>query len=91
MRYQTLSPISSTELLLVGGGGEYRKFISDEVKIFDSEKNEWRDQHPLPYEFVGRKGGLLEHRAVSSQNENGATVICLGGFVDHMAVFEYQF
>ena len=97
MRDHTLSPISATELLVVGGG-DY-KFVSNRVKIFNTEKYEWVEKDPLPAEFGGSEGGLWYHKAVTSQNENGATVFCLGGYIDkserihssHITAFEISF
>ena len=88
----TLSRVSDYEIMLVGGnpGGSISK------QLFDVEKNEWRDEAPLPTQFGGSKGGLVEHRAVEFPKKNGVCVICVGGFVDddatehpnHMIVFD---
>ena len=94
----SLSPISSTQLLLVGG----REWtgISNKVRIFVAEKSEWKDEAPLPAEFVGRGGGLTHHRAVELRDGNSAFLICLGGFIpsfqldphsNHIAVFDIAY
>ena len=90
----SFSPISSTQLLLVGGISFGR--ISNEVRIFDVEKSEWKEEAPLPAEFRGSRGGLSHHRAVEMRDGNSAMLICLGGYTDspfkthpnHIAVFE---
>ena len=55
---------------------------SNQVKIFDLEKEEWRGEEPLSPEFLGRGGiGLTYHRAVEIPKEGGVWVVCLGGKV----------
>ena len=76
----TLSPISATRLLLVGGQSSDK--ISNKVRSFDVQTSEWQDEEPLPAEFGGSGGGLSCHSAVALQNGNRAMVICLGGYVD---------
>jgi len=77
---QTLSPISRTQLMMVGGnspGG-----ITNKVWVFDAAKSVWKENEPLPAEFGGSGGGLMMHRAVEIPKENGVFVLCIGGYVD---------
>ena len=92
----TLSPISSSQLLFVGGVGSRR------VQVFNIEKSEWSEEKPLPAEMTGEHGWLMHHRAVTWQTENGVIVFCVGGEVknmeygkygkysNHIAVFEFS-
>jgi len=77
---QTLSPISRTQLMMVGGnpGGG----LSNKVWVFDAAKSVWKEDEPLPAEFGGSGGGLKCHRAVEIPKENGVFVLCIGGYVD---------
>ena len=56
--------------------------MSKEVRIFDAEKSEWKDEAPLPAEFGGGEGGLWFHRSVEYEDGNGRSVMCFGGYVD---------
>ena len=90
----TLTRASDSEIFLVGGnsGGS----ISNQVKLFDATKFEWKEEAPLPSEFGGSDGGLKMHEAVEMSIGNRDCVICLGGYIDrslkthpsHMVVFE---
>ena len=81
MDEHTLSPISATQLFLVGGVSSHG-VISNKVRIFDVDTYEWKDEAPLPAEFGGNGGGLKDHNAVELQDGNGTMVICLGGYMD---------
>ena len=48
---------------------------SNQVRIFDVEKGEWREVEPLSEEC------LAYHRAVEIPKEGGLWVVCLGGTV----------
>ena len=84
----SLSPISSTQLLLVGG--RLKDGISDQVKIFDVETSEWKSGGRI-------EGGRCNHgTAFALRDGNCGMVICLGGYIDasqrthpnHMTIFE---
>jgi len=100
IRYHTITPISPTQLLLVGGENDEGSTLSNRVRIFDADADKfaWKEEEPLERELVGA-GGLTEHKAVRTKNETGVVVLCLGGFVDapythswthpnHIAVFD---
>ena len=53
--------------------------ISNQVKLFDADKSEWKEEAPLPSEFGGTDGGLMVHKAVQMQIGNNERVIYLGG------------
>jgi len=92
----TLTPISANQLLLVGGAGGR---MSNRVKIFNADKLEWKDEESLPSTMVGDEGGLMYHRAVTAQTEQGKTLLCIGGWIDsamtkhpsHIAAFRISF
>ena len=65
-------------------------------KLFDVEKEEWRDKAELPTEVTGADGGLRRHNVITVPKENGVHVFCIGGFVgtrwekhpDHITVLD---
>ena len=96
----TLSPISSSQLLLVGGtNGPSRLFQSQllHVMIFDADVNQWKNGESSPVEFCGNQEGLYHHRTVEIANKNGLIVICMGGKVssgkyhDHIFMLDFVY
>ena len=93
----TLTPISSSQLLLVGGEGS-GTHASNRVKIFDADLNQWKDEDSLPDEFCANDGGLWGHSAIGVPKENGVAVICVGGtfgffekFPNHILMFDVTY
>ena len=96
----SLSTISASQLLLIGGISRRRCGSSSSTaswKVFNVNEAEWSEEEPLSPTF-GFGGALMSHRAVTRQEENGVTVICVGGRLgsyydfkhpDHMAVLEF--
>ena len=88
----TLTPASDKHILMVGGWTD--KEATKKVMLFDVEKLEWTEEEPLSV-IIG--SGLKEHRAVKIEMENGAAIVCLGGYSryplnsSHMVVFDITY
>ena len=73
----TLSPLSPTQLLLIGG------FNSKRVRIYDVEDSSWSEESPLPAAMCGENEYLSGHSAVELKAENRiASILVLGGFIN---------
>ena len=75
----SLSAISPTRLLLIGGDPSLGINISGKVWILDTRDSTWQEAEPIP---AGFGDGLKYHHAVVTKTPDGASVICLGGCVD---------
>ena len=64
--------------MLIGGVDENR-VPSKGIHIFDSSDSSWKEQDPLPEEFIGEGEGLYHHAAHELRSDTGLEVICLGG------------
>ena len=91
--------MSLSRLFLVGGNpGIDTDGVSNRVAIFDVDKSEWKEDAPLSSKFSGDGGGLKHHQAFETQNENGVSVICIGGYIDvdfeqhpdHFAIHDFS-
>ena len=74
-------------MLLLGGLHETSEggFVSNRVAVFDAERREWKEQEALP------SGGFFAHRTVEMPKENGAIILCIGGYTDiHSKKHPYQ-
>ena len=97
--YHTLSAISDTQIMMVGGDGKAGAFGNDKIMnkvwIYDAKKCRWKEDEPLPAEFGA---GLLMHQAVEIPKENGVFVLCIGGYVDtgrtkhpeHLVLYDFR-
>ena len=100
LRYNSLSPVSISQLLFVGGEADQP---IDQVATFDIIKSEWMKEAPFPPTFfppeVDEQGSpkkLVDHQAFEMRNETAVVVICIGGLVaefdvihsHHMIIFE---
>ena len=96
--FHSLTPVSSSQLLLVGGIDVKDKIYS-RIAMFDIIKSEWKERERLPVHFSGFEGGLDKHRAFQFQNERGLSIICIGGYINdnsklrehsyHMVIFDF--
>ena len=90
-------PISKRHILFAGGAipnpqSQILNRFTNQVKIFDTEKEEWEEEEPLS-SVSGT--GLADHRAVEFPKANGVSILCIGGLEDsrrrhpsHMVVFD---
>ena len=88
-------PLSETLILFVGGvTGGVTYNTTNEIKIFDAEKSEWKEEEPLSSKLGT---GLTNHRAISFPRKDGVSILCLGGFSDprvhpsYMVLFNVTF
>ena len=93
----SLTLASNSEMIMVGGSTD-GDCISRDVKLFDARSLEWKEEDPLPTEFVGDEGGISDHKAISLPHEAGMFVVCFGGYMDaalthskSMAVFDISY
>ena len=90
----TLTPASGKHILMAGGRTD--SGVSNKVMLFNPVKLEWRKEEPLSKEIGD---GLFDHRAVRIERENGASIVCPGGFTrglslthpNHMVVFDIMY
>ena len=101
--YHSLSPVSPSQLLLVGGKAGFPD-ISNRVAMFDVIGSKWEEEAPLPTQFSGYDSGrsfaLEEQQAFVTRNETTVSVICIGGAFfrnihervhpEHMIVFDFS-
>ena len=77
LEYHSLSPISSSQLLLVGGGG------SRKVWTFNVNDSSWKEQDQLSDDIVGAdpNAEMVQHGAIHITTDEGLKVVCFGGRV----------
>ena len=68
----TLSPLSPTQFLVVGG--------SNRVWIYDDDESTWTEEKRLPDSFCGENGEIRYHAAVEVKKEaRVVSIVVLGG------------
>ena len=70
LRYHSLSPISTTQLFVIGG---YESRAVNRTWIYDVREAKWRQEDPLANE-------VCRHQAVTMKRSSGVSLISLGGW-----------
>ena len=80
--YHVAISLSKRHILFVGGflSTGNSSEVTNQVKIFDAKKRQWKDEEPLSSE-IGT--GLVMHRATSFPGKKSFSILCLGGYSDY--------